>query len=63
MTDSDAMAGMGILNKNMNLTRGNKKKDLSQISISDLQSGMFVLVHLYTKCTGLTPKSEFSDPN
>lgn len=62
MTDSDAMAGMGMLNKNMNLTRGNKKKD-HQISISDLQSGMFVQVHLYTKCIGLTPKSELSDPD
>ncbi len=42
MTDSDQMAGMGALNKNMTISRGKSKKDLSQISISDLRSGMFV---------------------
>lgn len=29
MTDSDGMAGMGMLNKNLNLSRGKGKKDLS----------------------------------
>lgn len=44
MTDGDAMAGaMGtLLNKNMNLSRGTKKKDLSEISMSDLKSDMFI---------------------
>lgn len=42
MTDGDSMAGMDILGKNMIINRGKGKKDLSQISISDLRSGMFI---------------------
>lgn len=60
MTDADGMAGMGILSKNMTINRGKSKKDLSQISISDLRSGMFVQVFLYSKCIGLSPASSES---
>ena len=58
MTDSDQMAGMGALNKNMTISRGKSKKDFSQISISDLRSGMFDQVFIYSKCLGFTAAKE-----
>lgn len=52
MTDSDAMAGMTPFNKNVSLN-GMKRKDVSEILISDLKSGMFVIINIYSKCIGL----------
>lgn len=46
------MSGTTPLNKNLVLKRA-KAREVSEIEISDLQSGMFVLINIYSKCVGL----------
>lgn len=50
MTDADGMAGLDSINKNISLSG----KRNSEVSISDLQSGMIVQINIYTQCYDLS---------
>ena len=52
--ENEGVTNTGIINKNLDISRRAMfQKEVSDLEISDLQSGMFVRLHIYSKCLGL----------